>query len=374
VTCGDQHSPAGRAAQLEDDQAEDQAPDGGSLDLLALAELKAVLRPKFAFLPAAEAPGTPRAGPAAPGPAHPAACAGSGARGGTGSAAQDSPREPAAGPAGAGALPGALGGRQHCLQPACEPSVQGAWPTASHENSQLVGEDRRPARSPGALTPSRAPSALDRARSASGQARAGCAADVDEQPAHPLAAAEEASRACAAGAMAGTAAADALAAEGRCSAADGDQREPAGPGMAPRAEHGCGTADREHGRPGCDQHTSACAAACAAAGPDSAAGQERGQREGRAADAPTGRGGAGGRRAAGRRGAGGGQQRARECNLFDVLVEHAGAEEAHALAFQTPVLVPPRCAFLLADVARLRPLLPSARRCVQCFALWKDHL
>jgi len=61
-----------------------------------------------------------------------------------------------------------------------------------------------------------------------------------------------------------------------------------------------------------------------------------------------------------------GSARAHECNLFDVLVEHAGAEEARALAFQTPVLVPPRCAFLLADVARLRPLLPGARRRMQC--------
>lgn len=135
--------------------------------------------------------------------------------------------------------------------------------------------------------------------------------------------------------------------------------------MVPEAADGCGASGQECGRPGCDQPAAACAAACAGAIPDTAAGQERGQREGRAAEAPTGRRGAGGCRPAGRVGVGGGQ-RAHECNLFDVLVEHAGAEEARALAFQTPVLVPPRCAFLLADVARLRPLLPGARRRMQC--------
>lgn len=49
-----------------------------------------------------------------------------------------------------------------------------------------------------------------------------------------------------------------------------------------------------------------------------------------------------------------------ECNLFDVVVEHEGAEECEALAFQTRVVVPPRCRFLLSDVTRLRPLLPRA--------------
>lgn len=49
-----------------------------------------------------------------------------------------------------------------------------------------------------------------------------------------------------------------------------------------------------------------------------------------------------------------------ECNLFDVVVEHKGAEECEALAFQTRVVVPPRCRFLLSDVTRLRPLLPRA--------------
>jgi len=309
VTCCDKHSPARHAAQLADDQAEDQALGGGSLDLLALAELKAVLRPKFAFLTEAEAPGTPRAAPAAPGPAHPAACAGSGAQDGSGSAAQDSPRGPAAGPADTGALPGALGGRRHSPPPACEPSVQGAWPAASHEASLQAGEDRCPARSPRALAPSRAPSALDQARSASGQARAGCSADIDEQPAHLLAAAEEAGRDNAAGGGAGTASAGARAAEGRCGAAVGGQREPAVPGMVPEAADGCGASGQECGRPGCDQPAAACAAACAGAIPDTAAGQERGQREGRAAEAPTGRRGAGGCRAAGRVGVGGGQQR-----------------------------------------------------------------
>ena len=51
---------------------------------------------------------------------------------------------------------------------------------------------------------------------------------------------------------------------------------------------------------------------------------------------------------------------AQGCNLFDVLIENACGEEHMALAFQTAVLVPPRARFLLSDVTRLRPLLPSA--------------
>lgn len=51
---------------------------------------------------------------------------------------------------------------------------------------------------------------------------------------------------------------------------------------------------------------------------------------------------------------------AQGCNLFDVLIGNARGEERTALAFQTAVLVPPRARFLLSDVARLRPLLPSA--------------
>ena len=47
-------------------------------------------------------------------------------------------------------------------------------------------------------------------------------------------------------------------------------------------------------------------------------------------------------------------------NLFDVLIRNECSEERQALAFQTRVLVPPRACFLLSDVTRLRPLLPSA--------------
>ena len=57
---------------------------------------------------------------------------------------------------------------------------------------------------------------------------------------------------------------------------------------------------------------------------------------------------------------GGGSSLSSECNLFDVVVEHKGAEECEALAFQMRVVVPPRCRFLLSDVTRLRPLLPRA--------------
>ena len=51
---------------------------------------------------------------------------------------------------------------------------------------------------------------------------------------------------------------------------------------------------------------------------------------------------------------------AQGCNLFDMLIRNASDEERKALAFQTHVLVPPRARFLLSDVTRLRPLLPSA--------------
>ena len=51
---------------------------------------------------------------------------------------------------------------------------------------------------------------------------------------------------------------------------------------------------------------------------------------------------------------------AQGCNLFDVLIGNACGEERTALAFQTAVLVPPRARFLLSNVTRLRPLLPSA--------------
>ncbi|KAK9832584.1 hypothetical protein WJX81_001061 [Elliptochloris bilobata] len=72
-------------------------------------------------------------------------------------------------------------------------------------------------------------------------------------------------------------------------------------------------------------------------------------------------------------GANGSQQ---GCNLFDVLVENDSAEERQALAFQTAVLVPRHARFLLSDVTRMRPLLPSsvdtAYHCIVVDPPWEN--
>lgn len=48
-------------------------------------------------------------------------------------------------------------------------------------------------------------------------------------------------------------------------------------------------------------------------------------------------------------------------NLFDRLISNDDGVEAEALAHETPVLLPPRSAFLMSDITRLKPLLPGVQ-------------